>query len=1282
MRPVLLEMAGFGSFREPTTVDFAGVEYFALVGPTGSGKSTVIDAMTFALYGSVPRWDNARTVALALAPTVARGTVRFVFDVAGRAGGTERYVVARELRRAASGGVSVRTARLERLRDPAGTGAVEEETEPVAEGAPATTKAVEELLGLPFGDFTTCVVLPQGEFAEFLHTEPRKRQETLVRLLGLGVYDTIAKEANAEARSQEQRAQVLTEQLGGYLDATAEAERVAEERVTALAAVRARVDEAMPVLTTATAELAEVEATVERLSAERSLLTGLVAPHGLPALSERRDASAAAAAAARVALRTAELDDTVAREALTAAPARGPLEAARRHHAERAGIAAELPGARERQAKARESEATAGVDAAAARSAVAEARTAREVAAAALAESRDVGGRLAAERDAFRAVVAPAGLDELAGRLAGAAAARDRAAHALTAAERADAEARTTLAAAPDRAPLEQARRDRRALDDAVAAHRVADEAVDTAAAALAAATARAEEAAAHVEHARAQRAASVRADLVAALRPNLVVGEECPVCAQAVAVLPERLPEGDLAAADRALAAAEAALDRGRRAEAVATAEHARAAAARTSAADTVERLTAALAGIVAVSTDLAPTRPAAPRPDPTIPTTVDASTQSGFADPRPESTSTLSACRTVDEAVTSPAGRAAAGVDLSADTEATVRPVREVGGSNGRLPGSIVVAADGERDDAGVAPHERAVAVPSAEMIESALAHLDQLATAARAADERLRRARAERDAAAAEVEAVRAHAASAATALRNAREPLVGFGAPPVDDSEPSAGWAALVEWAGREADAREAALPAARVRYREVQDVHGTAERALQLAEEVAERRRREETAAARAEQEASGLVEQLERRDRELVVALRDAPDDDAAAAALTRIGELEDTVRAADAALRTARAAARAAEDTASAVEREVATAWAELRTARDPLVALDAPALGDDLVGAWAELVAWARSAAEERAAQAHRATQSRASVAARRSAVVRRVLDDLAAHDVPLASAPQRRTGPTATPDGATGAVNEAADPAGGASAATAVGGAVVASTAEAATASGALVAIAPAAEAEVVSGAAATAVATALERARGAHARVVERRAAAARLTADRDAAVEAHQVAKMLGHLLRSDGFPRWLVASALDALVADASVSLAELSGGQFELTHENGEFLVVDHTDADARRPVKTLSGGETFQASLALALALSAQMSGLAAHGAARLESIFLDEGFGTLDEANLETVAGTLEALASRGDRMVGVITHVPALAERVPVRYAVSRDQRSSSVTREGP
>ena len=55
MRPVLLEMFGFASFREHTVVRFDDVEYFALVGPTGAGKSTVIDALAFALYGTVAR---------------------------------------------------------------------------------------------------------------------------------------------------------------------------------------------------------------------------------------------------------------------------------------------------------------------------------------------------------------------------------------------------------------------------------------------------------------------------------------------------------------------------------------------------------------------------------------------------------------------------------------------------------------------------------------------------------------------------------------------------------------------------------------------------------------------------------------------------------------------------------------------------------------------------------------------------------------------------------------------------------------------------------------------------------------------------------------------------------------------------------------------------------------------------------------------------------------------------------------------------------------------------
>ena len=160
-----------------------------------------------------------------------------------------------------------------------------------------------------------------------------------------------------------------------------------------------------------------------------------------------------------------------------------------------------------------------------------------------------------------------------------------------------------------------------------------------------------------------------------------------------------------------------------------------------------------------------------------------------------------------------------------------------------------------------------------------------------------------------------------------------------------------------------------------------------------------------------------------------------------------------------------------------------------------------------------------------------------------------------------------------------------------------------------------------------------------------------------------------------MARLLGDLLRADQFPRWLVTEAVDDLVAIASANLAALSSGQFDLTHDDGDFYVIDHADADARRSVRTLSGGETFQASLALALALSSQISALAAAGAARLDSIFLDEGFGTLDAETLEVVATTLETLA-QGDRMVGVVTHVAALAERVPVRFRVTRDARTST------
>ncbi|MEM7274655.1 MAG: SbcC/MukB-like Walker B domain-containing protein, partial [Actinomycetota bacterium] len=96
----------------------------------------------------------------------------------------------------------------------------------------------------------------------------------------------------------------------------------------------------------------------------------------------------------------------------------------------------------------------------------------------------------------------------------------------------------------------------------------------------------------------------------------------------------------------------------------------------------------------------------------------------------------------------------------------------------------------------------------------------------------------------------------------------------------------------------------------------------------------------------------------------------------------------------------------------------------------------------------------------------------------------------------------------------------------------------------------------------------------------------------------------------------------------------------------------------------------------RTLSGGETFLASLALALALADSIAELAPVDAPRLDSMFLDEGFGTLDPGTLDVVAGAIEELASTG-RMIGIVTHVGDLAERMPARFEVSKGPTGSSV-----
>jgi exonuclease SbcC len=183
------------------------------------------------------------------------------------------------------------------------------------------------------------------------------------------------------------------------------------------------------------------------------------------------------------------------------------------------------------------------------------------------------------------------------------------------------------------------------------------------------------------------------------------------------------------------------------------------------------------------------------------------------------------------------------------------------------------------------------------------------------------------------------------------------------------------------------------------------------------------------------------------------------------------------------------------------------------------------------------------------------------------------------------------------------------------------------------------------------------------------------VAERRAELdAEIAVLRDRAAVAGTVHRML----RVDRFEAWLLEEAMDALLDGGSETLRRLSSGAYSLARERNELMVVDHHNADETRSVRTLSGGETFQASLALALALADHIAALDVGGAAKLESLFLDEGFGSLDPETLDVVAATVETLAD-GERMVGMVTHVRELAERVPVRFEVRKAGSTSVVER---
>jgi exonuclease SbcC len=307
MRPTRLELVGFGSFREPTVIDFTDSDLFVLVGPTGAGKSTVIDALIFALYGSVPRYGDRRLVAPVINQGRVEAKVRLDFVVGGLT-----YTAARVVRRTATG-ATTREARLERTSGG--------QTHTLAGNEKELTEQVERLLGLSFGHFTRCVVLPQGAFAEFLHAKPSERHNLLVELLGIGVYRRIGKRAREQAKLAAARVDHVRQRLEGELaGATTAALEVARRRVKVLDALHGQVADAQPELERLREEGGARRADARQARARREMLDGPTLPQGAAKLSQRLHDAAQARADAAAMLEKAEQQRLSAEDARAALP--------------------------------------------------------------------------------------------------------------------------------------------------------------------------------------------------------------------------------------------------------------------------------------------------------------------------------------------------------------------------------------------------------------------------------------------------------------------------------------------------------------------------------------------------------------------------------------------------------------------------------------------------------------------------------------------------------------------------------------------------------------------------------------------------------------------------------------------------------------------------------------------------------------------------------------------------------------------------------------------------
>ncbi|WP_124041388.1 AAA family ATPase [Clostridium perfringens] len=221
MKPIKLEVKGLNSFIDKQVVEFDKLTergLFGIFGPTGSGKSTILDGITLALYGDIARKSSNYI------NTNCDGVyVSYEFQITGNE--VKRYRVDREFKRDnKSGGIRNKSSKIIDI-----TGGVENVLE---EKAKAVTSKCEEIIGLKLDDFMRTVVLPQGKFSEFLKLEGKERRNMLERLFNLRKYgDDLSNKLSFEIRKEKDKMNVLEGQLKGYEGVSEEALKAKEEEI-------------------------------------------------------------------------------------------------------------------------------------------------------------------------------------------------------------------------------------------------------------------------------------------------------------------------------------------------------------------------------------------------------------------------------------------------------------------------------------------------------------------------------------------------------------------------------------------------------------------------------------------------------------------------------------------------------------------------------------------------------------------------------------------------------------------------------------------------------------------------------------------------------------------------------------------------------------------------------------------------------------------------------------------------------------------------------------------